>query len=184
MSDIIRVKDKIEFYKKLPQNGILAEIGVWQCKNAKKLYEHCSPSKMVLVDIWKTIKKMGDEKNANENVWEQYYQKALAFAKSHDNTTVIRDYSVNASKTFKDHYFDIIYIDAGHSYESCLADLNAWYPKIKPGGILCGHDYNENKSKGYGVIKAVDEFLKEHNLEIFMLSDVKSARDWAVKVAI
>lgn len=184
MSEIIQVKDKIEFYKKLPQNGIIAEIGVWQCKNAKKLYEYCKPSEMVLVDIWKTIKKRGDEKNRSKQIWEQYYQKALGFAKSHDNITVIRGESVKTSKTFEDHYFDIIYIDAGHSYESCLADLNAWYPKIKPGGILCGHDYNENKSKRYGVVKAVDEFKKKNNLEIFMLSNVMQQRDWAIKVAL
>jgi len=157
---------------------------VWQCKNAKKLYEYCSPSEMVLVDIWKTSTKKGDVKNRSEQVWEQYYQKALGFAKSHGNITVIRDYSIKASEIFEDHYFDIVYIDAGHSYESCTADLNVWYPKIKPGGIISGHDYNENKSKGYGVLQAVDELIKKHNLEMFMLSNVMHARDWAVKVVI
>lgn len=37
---------------------------------------------------------------------------------------------------------DICYIDASHRYEDCLADIKNFLPKVKKGGILCGHDYD------------------------------------------
>jgi predicted O-methyltransferase YrrM len=36
--------------------------------------------------------------------------------------------------------FDLVFIDADHSYEECKADIEFWTPKVKPGGIVCGHD--------------------------------------------
>ena len=37
-------------------------------------------------------------------------------------------------------FIDFLFIDADHRYESFIADLKAWIPKVKAGGIVCGHD--------------------------------------------
>lgn len=50
--------------------------------------------------------------------------------------------------------FDAVFIDADHSYSAVCADIRAWRPLVRPGGVLCGHDYN-NKS----VQRAVDELV-------------------------
>jgi cephalosporin hydroxylase len=54
-----------------------------------------------------------------------------------------------------------VYLDANHTYEFVLADLNAWYPAVRPGGLLAGHDLY---SKGYncGVRQAVEDFVAAH----------------------
>jgi len=56
---------------------------------------------------------------------------------------------------------DMVYIDADHSYESVLADIRAWLPLVRPGGIICGHDFDILDSSGNvmfpGVRKAVEE---------------------------
>jgi hypothetical protein len=49
--------------------------------------------------------------------------------------------SVEASLQFPDGFFDVIFIDADHDYIPFNRDLNAWIPKLKFGGTLCGHDY-------------------------------------------
>lgn len=49
---------------------------------------------------------------------------------------------------------DLIFIDGNHSYESCRKDIAAWTPHVRPGGILCGHDYCDACP---GVKRAVDE---------------------------
>ena len=61
---------------------------------------------------------------------------------------------------------DVVFIDADHSYDACRNDMMLWWPKVKPGGIFCGHDYNENHP---GVVKAVDEWFGD--------------REWFVSVA-
>jgi hypothetical protein len=48
---------------------------------------------------------------------------------------------------------DLIFIDASHEYEDVANDINAWRPHVRPGGILCGHDYGVFA----GVTRAADE---------------------------
>jgi predicted O-methyltransferase YrrM len=52
---------------------------------------------------------------------------------------------------FPDGYFDLVYVDAGHGYEDANSDIQAWRSKVRPGGILCGHD----------CIRAAHEFSPE-----------------------
>ncbi len=64
--------------------------------------------------------------------------------------------SVRAAVLFPDASVDFVFLDAAHDYQSVTADLRAWWPKIKPGGVLAGHDYVPVWG---GVVEAVDEFF-------------------------
>ena len=66
-------------------------------------------------------------------------------------------------------YFDFIYVDGDHSYEAVLADLLAWYPKLKKFGVMCGDDYGH--PSGLGVIKAVNEFAYKHRVIVTCEAD-------------
>ena len=88
--------------------------------------------------------------------------------------TLIRELSETASKQFEDNSLDIVYLDADHSFNGCSNDIDYWYPKVKPGGILAGHDYcNGNTQTGqvYGVIQAVAQLVDEHELDLFVTCD-------------
>jgi SAM-dependent methyltransferase len=96
-----------------------------------------------------------------------------------DIITVLDKTSEEASKEFKDNSLDIVFIDADHRYEYIKRDIELWYPKVKIGGLLCGHDceillkngintlYEIYKDKDIievlhlGVIRAVSELLPE-----------------------
>lgn len=54
--------------------------------------------------------------------------------------TLLVEDSHAASKQFSDAFFDYVYIDAQHDEANVLIDLISWYPKVKPGGIIAGHD--------------------------------------------
>lgn len=53
--------------------------------------------------------------------------------------------------------FDMIFIDAMHRYEDVKADILRWWPRVRPGGILCGHDYGHGDFPG--VKQALDEIF-------------------------
>jgi len=65
----------------------------------------------------------------------------------------IRMTSVEAAKLYSDKSLDFVYIDADHEYEAIKADITAWLPKVKIGGIIAGHDYPAWE----GVVRAVEE---------------------------
>lgn len=64
--------------------------------------------------------------------------------------------SVDAADAYGPCSVDVVYIDADHSYDAVSADIDAWLPKIRHGGYICGHDYHDGFP---GVRKAVDERL-------------------------
>lgn len=88
-----------------------------------------------------------------------------------DVITIIRGDSQQVHEIFKDDFFDFIYIDAEHTYSAMSKDLKNYYPKLKMGGMFCGHDCESNVyeeqyveqdyvgGKHHGVIKAVGEMF-------------------------
>lgn len=62
--------------------------------------------------------------------------------------------SWEAAKHYQDSSLDFVFIDANHKYPSVVQDIAAWRPKIKPGGLICGHDYSQDYP---GVMLAVCE---------------------------
>lgn len=70
--------------------------------------------------------------------------------------------SPDISTEFEDNYFDFIYIDAWHTYESVTKDLIAWWPKLKDGGLFCGDDYmlaHDHPESKFEVVEAVEDFF-------------------------
>lgn len=156
----------------------LAEIGVFGGYNFNLMIEH-NPEVAVGVDAW-----FKDEVVAhNDCGWEQDVLDKMAgdVVKQVINKPfvhILREYTTNAAKLFPDEYFDLIYIDADHTYEGCKADIEAWYPKVKKGGFIIGDDYSNMRAPHtgvkFGVIKAVNEFF--NNNTIYQLP----MRGWAV----
>lgn len=66
----------------------------------------------------------------------------------------IQGNSWESARTFNDQSLDFVFLDADHTYESVSNDIKAYLPKVKPGGVIAGHDYNDVWE---GLRKAVDE---------------------------
>jgi cephalosporin hydroxylase len=91
--------------------------------------------------------------------------------------SIIEATSVQASRQFDDETLDFVFIDADHEYESVKADIAAWWPKVKPGGILAGHDFAPEFP---GVKQAVIERFDGPNVSLDAQFRVFPPRSWWV----
>ena len=134
-----------EVYQQFYKTGFGAEIGVQNGFNARAILSLYS-GKLYLVDYWADVLQL---KNTVLNLIH-YKDRAIYLPVD----------SLLAADLVEDESLDFIYIDAGHSYIEVKSDFLAWYPKVRSGGIISGHDYGENDC--IGVKMFIDEFMNEH----------------------
>jgi predicted O-methyltransferase YrrM len=76
--------------------------------------------------------------NKQESLFQATKQRLAQHA---DITEFMRMYTTEAAKLVPDDSLDFIYVDARHDYCGVREDLREWWPKLRMGGILAGHDY-------------------------------------------
>lgn len=81
-----------------------------------------------------------------------------------DRVKVIWKTSLESIKDITDGELDFVFIDADHSYEHAKQDIELWYPKVRSGGLVSGHDYDPTRPRMAGVIRAVDEYFNEFEI--------------------
>lgn len=148
-----------------------AEIGVFRGEMSKTMLTRREDLTLHMVDSWAPMGRdyVGET--------DDYHSKLTADAQAdHQNTArmvtaqfgdravIMPVSSEEAAKTIPNASLDFVFIDADHSYAGCTADINRWLPKLKPGGLLSGHDYGNTSYDGFGVTQAVDEFVADRGL--------------------
>lgn len=113
-----------------------------------------------LIQEMRTLLNEPEAQRAMDRVYAVANKKLSAFG---SRAKLLRQSSVEAATAFTDDFFDLVFIDGDHTYKAVQADLEAWWPKIRSPGILCGDDYS-----WASVRKAVDEFAtaKDYLLEV------------------
>ena len=159
-----------DMLKHIKPNDVCVEVGVWKGDLSRQIAQ-TQASEIYLVDPWQSINDVpGRLHNTEQEKLDEIYKKVRRRFSFDDRIRVVRKFSVGASLDFYDESIDWIYIDGNHSYEFVKEDLNSWWPKIKPGGFVCGDDYMDGKHQveklKFGVIPAVDEFREQNKLGI------------------
>lgn len=155
-----RRKEFIQMLKERgTKNGV--EIGTDHGKYAQQLCEGIPGLMLSCVDPW-TPYTEGLEVHDQENI-DKIYEEAQERLKPY-SCNILKVTSMEAVTTFGDDSLDFIFIDGNHDYLNVTQDLNYWYRKVKPGGIIAGHDYKEDKINNYGVIEAVNEFTQQNKI--------------------
>ena len=125
------------------------EIGVSEGENARDILQNMNIKMLYAVDVWDEYHDHGKRTTERflSKVYEEFWNDV--------NIKIVKLDSVSASKMFKDNSVDFVYIDGNHSYKFVLKDIESWLPKIKEGGVLCGHDYKKD------VLEAVTDLFGE-----------------------
>jgi predicted O-methyltransferase YrrM len=129
-----------------------AELGVRKGDFSEYLLANNSDLRMICVDIWATDPSLNEKHNHKQN-YEIYKSKIEPYK---NRVSELRMLTSTASETLNDGVLDFVFVDATHTYKAVKEDCQLWIPKLKEGGLLCGHDYAKAFDKG-GVIKAVNE---------------------------
>jgi len=152
----------------------IVELGVFEGFNFNLMIQH-NPEVAIGIDIWldDSVIARNDSGYSQEKL-NKMYNDVINLVADKPFVKIYREYTFDAVSRFPDEYFDLIYIDADHTYEGCKKDLIDWYPKIKKGGFFTGDDYSHHRAKytgiKFGVIEAVNEFAENHNLEVYELT--------------
>lgn len=140
---------------------LFVEIGVWKGGSTSFMgVEIVNSNKKIKFDAIDSFN--GSKEHGDVSDW--LYKEASENLKPLTDTGIvnlIKGYSLDVVNNYEDNSIDFCFIDASHEYEDVKADIEAWLPKVKIGGILAGHDYDV---AWQGVVKAVDEVLGKENI--------------------
>jgi hypothetical protein len=151
--------------------GLGAEIGVLEGRFSEFLLDVWHGKKLFCVDPWKEFppEDYRDNKNVPQAEHDRLFAETVRrLGRFGPRAEVVRRTSRQAAALFSDRQLDFVFLDAQHHYEAVREDLALWRPKIRPGGILAGHDYLDGTLNGchYGVRRAVQELAREAGLRV------------------
>lgn len=171
-----RIENRVALLRLLKFTGIGVEIGVASGWFSERILKFTQLSKLYSIDPWS---RSPDEPidAAHTSTLDRYNDAVAALAPYGERSEILVLTSADAALAFEDESLELVYIDADHQYESVKQDIELWYPKLRVGGLFAGHDYSGNC---HGVMKAVDEFFREHNLHL-NLTECDEVNYWTVR---
>jgi hypothetical protein len=159
----------------LNRRGLLgcgAEVGVKTGAFSELLLDGWKGRHLISVDPWAAADE--DDRYVNlDNVAQEVHDGFHAetvdrLRRFGERSSVWRMTGQAAAARIPHHTLDFVYLDARHDYDSVRDDLGDWFPKVRPGGILAGHDYVDGTfvNGDFGVRSAVDEFFAARSLRV------------------
>lgn len=124
------------------QGAVVAEIGTRDGRTAAHLHKYCPQVARILAVDLAAPDPASDRTRGLERV------------------QLVIGPSERCAERFPDESLDLIFIDADHAESAMGRDLEAWMPKLKPGGVASGHDYGSRRHAG--VKRAVDRYFAGH----------------------
>jgi predicted O-methyltransferase YrrM len=158
----------LELLDATPEGGVFVELGCYKGKSTSfigvEIHKRKRDINFFAIDSFQGATNSTDanEIKAYEGISEIEESYTYNVSLIGNKIKTIVSLTDEAAKYFNDEEIDVIFVDGGHSYEVVKADILAWLPKMKKGGIMAGHDFNAWE----GVNKAVTEiFGTPHKVE-------------------
>lgn len=195
------LKTRYDIAALLQTEGMLvgAELGVQYggfAAHTLKSWPGCK--RYYLVDLWQHQDNYKDRANVGQERQQTIMNLAKANLKAWQEKTVfLRNYTTSAVHDVHE-LLDYIYVDARHDYCGVLEDIEAWWPKLRPGGIMAGHDFEtapdvaqiskqdwsvcgDGSIHPGAVVGAVNDFFTKLNMQVTVTYREKSFNTWIVR---
>lgn len=178
MRDVRALANREDILQYLPKGGICAEVGVMYGDFSKLILQTMRPSVFYAIDAFEFSDIWGRTDFADSHLSHlEWYEREFSKEIRAGKLKTVKGYSWNALETFDDDYFDFIYLDADHSFDSAMRDVEVIRQKIKNGGIIAFNDYTlhnfwepgTHAGAYYGVVPAVNKLVNETNSEVLFL---------------
>lgn len=152
--------------------GDAAEIGVAEGNFSRDILEWpIQIDKLFMVDRWRCCPGVAGDSAQPQRWHDANFARAKEqVAKFGKRAVFLRGDSVEMAKYVADGSLLFVNIDADHSYRAVSQDLLHWRPKVRRGGIIALHDF---ENSAYGVKQAVIDFCKFHRMTYHLLPEDK-----------
>lgn len=157
-----------------------AEIGVYRGLYSKYLFKYIPGLYLTGVDLWEIYP--GYQDYTPTDIVEAH-QEATKIYEKYGNGELIHDWSRNAARFVPDESLDFVFLDANHAYEYVVEDLAIWSKKVRKGGIVYGHDFDDysNHKKRWSemnVINAVEGWTKSYKIQPWFVITKNQNKCW------
>ena len=156
-------RDYEHLVNSLPDNATLVEIGSFRGKSLASIAPTIIRKNLNVyaVDIFDIVAPTPEynepDVTAKKSGMYDDFMKTMESFGLIGRVMPLASQSLEAVNRFEPQSVDMVFIDADHFYEPVKADINAWWPIVKDGGVMSGHDYDHNGRLWPGVYKAVHE---------------------------
>lgn len=123
-----------------------AEIGVANGMYSEALCKRMPGLHLYAVDAWRHYHEYRD--TVSQTRMDQMYADTVQRTAGY-NVTIIREFSVEASRLVPDGSLDFVFIDANHDFLHVTQDIAAWERKVRKGGIVSGHDWRRASGRDW-----------------------------------
>lgn len=154
-----------------------AEVGVLRGEFSEKICQ--AGLKLYAIDPWEYYKNY--RRHPKEARMEDIFEEAKARLSPYD-CTLVKKTSMEALDDFEDNSLDFVYLDGNHSIRYIIEDIYEWYRKVRPGGVISGHDYQLIMKNPYAlnvvhVKHAVDLMAEIYGTDYYVLGADNGPRD-------
>jgi hypothetical protein len=148
------------------------ELGVEQGVFSETLCKANPDMHLIAIDSWKAYHGYRD--HVSQSKLDGFFTATSERMALHD-CSIMRSSSADAVITFEDDSLDFVYIDANHELPYVMFDIIEWAKKVRPGGIVCGHDYYQStrKDSKCHVVYAVDAYTRAYRIHPWFLLGTK-----------
>jgi hypothetical protein len=119
----------------------IVEIGTWRGRSAHALCSgaNISNGTVYCIDTFKGSPSELDTVHIDAKTHD-IYKECVENLSGFKNVVILKMSSIESAGQFEDKSIDMIFIDSEHTYDNVMLDVNTWFPKLKDGGLFCGHD--------------------------------------------